>query len=65
MYKITNKMKDVRKFRDRRSGKDVFVEPKKSVLTERPLEEGEVWKVEEVGQKEEKKKKSIEEDDSL
>ena len=29
MYKVTNKAKDVRKFRDGFLGKDIFVEPGK------------------------------------
>ncbi|KKL07121.1 hypothetical protein LCGC14_2589170, partial [marine sediment metagenome] len=32
-YKVTNKGKDVRKFRDQFFGKDIFVGPKKSVYT--------------------------------
>ena len=55
MYKITNKAKDVRKFRDRFLGKDIFVEPGKSVLTKKPLEENEIWKVEEIAEKPEEK----------
>ena len=65
MFKVTNKMKDVRKFRDSWLGKDVLVKPKKSVLTRKPPLEGEVWKVEEVIEKksEEKESKSKEESD--
>ena len=55
-YKVTNKFDDVRKFRDGNIGRDVFVEPHKSVLTERPPKENEVWRVEPFEKKEEKKK---------
>ena len=48
MYKITNKMKDVRKFRDGFLGKDIFVEPGKSVFTKKIIEESDVFKVENV-----------------
>ena len=58
MYKVTNKAKDVRKFRDRFLGKDIFVEPKKSVLTKRPPEENDIWKVETVEELEKKKEKN-------
>ncbi len=54
-YKVTNKLKDVRKFRDRFLGKDIFVEPRKFILTNNPPEESEVWKVETVEKLEEKK----------
>jgi hypothetical protein len=55
MYKVTNKMKDVRQFRDNYVGKDVFVEPGKFVLTNRPPQENVVWKVELVEKFEKKK----------
>jgi hypothetical protein len=45
-YKVTNKAKDVRKFRDRHQGKDIFIEPGKSVMTIRPPKESEIWKIE-------------------
>lgn len=62
MFKVTNQAKDVRKFRDRNLGKDVLVGPGKSVLTNRPPEEGSIFKVEHLEEKEEKSKK-IREDD--
>lgn len=62
MYKVTNKMRDTRKFRDGDKGRDVFVESKKSVLTTRPPEEGQVWKVEKIEEIKEKKSKSKEGD---
>jgi hypothetical protein len=46
MWKVTNKMKDVRKFWDGKLGRDVLVEPKQSVLTNSPPEENDTWKVE-------------------
>ena len=64
MYKVTNKMKDVRKFRDNYSGKDILVGPRKSVLTMRPPEEGQVWKVEEVQEEKKKLKKEVDSNDS-
>ena len=63
MFKVTNKAKDVRKFRDGFSGKDVHVEPKKSVLTKRPPEESDVWKVE-IAEKAEEKSKPKKESDA-
>jgi len=48
MFKITNKKNDVRKFRDSYTGKDVFVQPKKSVVVVKAIEESEVFKVEEI-----------------
>lgn len=72
MYKVTNKAKDVRKFRDGFLGRDVHVEPRKSVLTNRPPEESEIWKVEKSEQKPkaekpkvEEKKKDINEEDEI
>ena len=56
MYKVTNKAKDVRKFRCRILGKDILVEPKKFVLTSKPPEESDIWKVETVDEKLEEKK---------
>ena len=65
MYKVTNKMKDVRKFRDGFLGKDIHVESKKSVITTRPPKEGEVWKVEIVEERKEEKIKLLKEDERL
>ena len=50
MFKIKNKSNDVRKFRDRFLGKDIFVEPGKSVLTKKRPEENEFWDIEEVSE---------------
>ena len=55
MYKVTNKAKDVRKFRDRFLGKDILIGPKKFILTNKPPEESDIWKVETVEKLEEKK----------
>jgi hypothetical protein len=63
MWKVTNKMKDVRKFRDGYIGKDILVESKKSTLTKSPPEEGEVWKVEEIEEKKEEIVKPLKEED--
>ena len=54
-YKVTNKAKDVRKFRDSFFGKDIFVGPKKFILTNKPPKESDIWKVETVEELEEKK----------
>ena len=56
-YKVTNKAKDVRKFRDSFLGKDIFVGPKKFILTNKPPKESDVWKVETVEQLEKKENK--------
>lgn len=45
IYEVKNKAKDARKFRDSHLGKDIIVEPKKSVLTHSPPEPNEVWEV--------------------
>lgn len=45
-YKVTNKAKDVRKFREQDSGKDIFVKPKKSILTDCPPDNtDDIWTV--------------------
>ncbi len=56
MFKITNKAKDVRKFRDKNSGKDIFVEPGKFVITNRPPEENTFWKIEQISEENKDKK---------
>jgi len=55
-YKVTNKFNDMRKFRDGNTGRDVFVGPHKSILTECPPKENEVWRVEPYEKKEEKER---------
>lgn len=59
MYKVKNKMGDVRKFWDRYLGKEVFVEPGKSVVVNRPPEENNVWKVTSLEEKEKKEPKGL------
>ena len=44
-YKVKNLSKDVRKFRDK-NGKDILVEPSKSVITNKPPKESNIWKIE-------------------
>ena len=61
MYKVKNKLNDVRKFRDKRTGKTVFVEPNKYVLTNSPPKENSVWKVTIVEKVEKAKQKTEEE----
>lgn len=65
-YKITNNAKDVRKFRDNFRGKDVFVEPGKSVLTNSPPIKSEVWTIDiqEKKGKKETKFKEVKNNDS-
>ena len=62
MFKVINKFKDIRKFRDGFIGKDVHVEPGKSILTKSPPKENEVWRVEKVEKKVKKNKKIMESD---
>jgi len=45
MYNVKNKTKEVRKFRDRHVGRDIFVDAKKSVLTNYPPKESKVWEI--------------------
>ena len=54
-YKVTNNAKDVRKFRDSFLGKDILVEPKKFIFTNKPPKENGVWKVENIEKLEKKK----------
>ena len=56
-YKVTNLTEDTRKFRDSQLGKDVLVEPKETVFTEKPPAESNVWKIEINTEKTEEKKK--------
>lgn len=58
MYKVTNKAKDVRKFRDSFLGEDILVKPKKFVFTKKPPVENEIWKVEKFTEELEKKNKT-------
>ena len=58
-YKVTNKRKDVRKFRDSFYGKDIFVKPNQFIFTNKPPIESEIWKVEFVEKLEKKTKKII------
>jgi len=51
MYKVTNKFKDIRKFRDGKLGRDVLVSPGKSVETMTPPEENEVFEVKKLKEK--------------
>lgn len=44
-YEVTNLTKETRKFRDKSLGKDIFVEPKKTFITNKPLIENDIWKV--------------------
>jgi len=64
MWKVTNKFKDVRKFRDGRKGCDVLVKPGESVETMTPPEKNEVFDVEEITKKEVKKIKEMKDYDS-
>lgn len=53
-YKVTNKGKDERQFRDMHQGKWRCLKPKESVITISPPETNEFWKVEEHEPKEQK-----------
>lgn len=64
MWKITNKFKDIRKFRDGRLGRDVLLRPGESAMTMTPPEQSEVFDVEKVTVKEVKKTKEMTKDDS-
>ena len=46
MYVVTNKAKDVRKFRDRFLGKDILLNPGESTFTKRPPVSSDIWEVE-------------------
>jgi len=59
MYKVFNKTKDLRKFRDYHVGKDIYVKPKGFVITNRPPKENSVWKVEAIEEKKVKKTKEV------
>jgi hypothetical protein len=55
LYRLTNKAKDTRNFFDKYLGKNIQIQPKKFILTYRPPEENEIWKVEDVEELEKKK----------
>lgn len=57
LHKIENKTKSKRQFHDTHSGEWVVVEPKKSVLSTAPPQDGVVWKVTPEERKEKKEKK--------
>lgn len=59
MYVVTNKAKDVRKFRDSFLGKDVLVNPGESTFTKKPPVENNIWKVEKAKNIEKKEKKEL------
>lgn len=59
MYKVLNKLKDIRKFRDRKVGKEIYVAPGETVLTNGPPESDEVFEVTKVEEKEKKNKKEM------
>ena len=58
MYKIKNKTKDTRTFRDSFSGKNIYIEPGRTVLTKTPIKSSDVWGVEEVKEIEQTEKKA-------
>lgn len=64
MFKITNKKKDVRKFRDSFTGKYVFVQPKKSVMVMKPIKENSVWKIEKIEENKKVNNKEVKQNDS-
>ena len=59
MYVVTNKAKDVRKFRDSFLGKDILVNPGKTIFTRKPPVENNIWKVEKVKNIEKTEKKEL------
>lgn len=64
MFKITNKAKDVRKFRDSFTGKFIYVQPKKSVEVVKPIKESSIWKIEEFEEKKKLNKTEVKQNDS-
>lgn len=61
MYKVKNKTKGLVKYRDNHSGKDVLIQPGKSIETEYPPFESSVFSVINI-EKNEKKKLNTKED---
>lgn len=59
MYVVTNKAKDVRKFRDSFLGKDVLVNPGESTFTRKPPVENNIWKVEKASNVEKKEENKL------
>jgi len=45
MYKVKNKAKQLMKYRDKHTGRDVFVEPNKTIETNYPPIASAVWSV--------------------
>ena len=64
MFKITNKSKDVRKFRDNFTGKYVYIQPKKSVVVVKPIKESSIWKIEEIEEQKKVNKTEVKQNDS-
>lgn len=56
LYKVTNRAKDERKFRDKYMGRDIILKPRESVVTTSPPEEKEIFEVEEYEERQGKKK---------
>jgi len=63
MFKVKNKSKEPRKFRDKFSGKDIIIEPGKSVITSTPVLKSEIFHVEKLKEEIKTKEKSKEEED--
>lgn len=55
-FKVKNKAKDVRKFRDIYRGKDIFLAPGESAITSTPPVKSDVWEIK-TYETEEKKEK--------
>ncbi len=52
-------MNDTRKFKDRHTGKTVYVDSGKSVIVKRPPKEGQVWEVKLLEEEMEKEKTKV------
>lgn len=62
MYEITNKSKEVRKFRESNTGKDVYLNPGCKAYSKKPIPSSEIFDVQRVLKKRPKKIIKLEDD---
>ncbi len=62
MYKVKNKTKDTRRFRDKHTGRDVLVPPMGYITTMYPPIANPIWEISNIEKKEKKKELNLKED---
>ena len=63
MYKIKNKTADPRRLGKKIYGREIVIAPGATVINATPVEENNIWGVEEINEQKKSKKKQIMEDD--